>query len=103
MRKELRRQIESAEIVLIPAGMYDEHYDSLKFQMVTAKEGGIPIVALEPFGGVGEVHRDVTDRVAATVSWNERLIVDMVMYASGIFLLRGYLRTITAEPCPKSP
>ena len=59
LRKELRRQIESAEIVLIPAGMYDEHYDSLKFQMATAKEGGVPIVALELFGGVGEAHRDV--------------------------------------------
>lgn len=78
LRKELRRQIESAEIVLIPAGMYDEHYDTLKYQMATAKEGGVPLVALELFGGVGEVHRDVTDRVAATVSWNERLIVDTV-------------------------
>ena len=78
VREELRKQIQSAEIMLVPGGMYDEHYDSLKFQMTTAKTGGVPMVALELFGGVGKVHRDVTDRVLATVSWNEREIVDAI-------------------------
>ncbi len=84
LQKELRQQIESAEIVLIPGGMYQEHYDTLKYQMTTAKTAGVPLVALELFGGVGEVHRDVTDRVLATVGWNEREIVDAVrQYARG--------------------
>ncbi len=80
LRKELRSQIEAAEIVLLPAGMYAEHMEWLNYQMTTAKALGIPIVALEPFGGVGEIHDYVAAQAAATVSWNERLMVDAVRH-----------------------
>lgn len=84
LKEELRTQITAAEIVLLPAGMYPEHREWLMYQMVAAKASSIPLVALEPFGGVGNVHADITARVVATVAWNEREIVDAVrQYARG--------------------
>ncbi len=84
LKEELRRQLTDAEIVLLPAGMYAEQRDWLMYQMVAAKANGIPLVALEPFGGVGNVHADITTRAVATVAWNEREIVDAVrQYARG--------------------
>ncbi len=84
LKEELRRQLADAEIVLLPAGMYAEQRDWLMYQMVAAKASGIPLVALEPFGGVGNVHADITTRAVATVAWNEREIVDAVrQYARG--------------------
>lgn len=84
LKEELRTQITAAEIVLLPAGMYPEQREWLMYQMVAAKASGIPLVALEPFGGVGNVHTDITTRVVATVGWNEREIVDAVrQYARG--------------------
>ncbi len=84
LKEELRRQLTAAEIVLLPAGMYAEQRDWLMYQMVAAKASGIPLVALEPFGGVGNVHADITARAVATVAWNEREIVDAVrQYARG--------------------
>ena len=84
LKEELRKQLTGAEIVLLPAGMYAEQRDWLMYQMVAAKASGIPLVALEPFGGVGNVHADITARAVATVAWNEREIVDTVrQYARG--------------------
>ncbi len=84
LKEELRRQLTAAEIVLLPAGMYPEQRDWLMYQMVAAKANGIPLVALELFGGVGNVHADITARAVATVAWNEREIVDAVrQYARG--------------------
>ena len=80
LKKELRTQIEAAEIVLVVAGMYAEQRNWIMYQLDAAKAMGIPIVALEPFGGVEQVHPDIAARVTATVSWNERLMVDAVRH-----------------------
>ncbi len=79
-RNALSAQIKAAEIVLFPAGMYSADQDSLSYQMGVAKASGIPIVALEPFGGVEEIHADIATQVQGTVEWNDRLIVDMVRH-----------------------
>ncbi len=84
-KKALREQIQAAEIVLLPAGMYTEHQDTLTYQMIAAQAAKIPIVALEPFGGVEEIHADIATEVQGTVGWNERLIVDVIrQHARGV-------------------
>ena len=84
-KEALRKQIQTAEIVLLPAGMYAENQDSLTYQMQAAKAAKIPIVALEPFGGVEEVDPLIATQVDGTVGWNERLIVDVVRkHARGV-------------------
>ncbi len=78
LKEELRTQIQDAEIVLLPASMYADASDWIQYQMIAAQEMNIPIVALEIFGGAGEVQPEIAKRVSGTVGWNERLIVDAV-------------------------
>ena len=78
LKEELRTQIQGAEIVLLPASMYADSPDWILYQMIAAQAMKIPIVALELFGGTGEVHPEIAKRINDTVGWNERLIVDAV-------------------------
>ena len=78
LKEELRTQIQDAEIVLLLASMYADEPDWILYQMIAAQATGIPIVALELFGGVGDVHPEIAKRVNGTVAWNERLIIDAV-------------------------
>jgi hypothetical protein len=78
LKKELRTQIQDAEIVLLPTSMYTDASDWIQYQMIAAQEMNIPIAALEIFGGTGEVQPEIAKRVSGTVGWNERLIVDAV-------------------------
>jgi hypothetical protein len=78
LKDELRAQIEEAEIVLIPGRMFIQNEDWIRYQMIAAEAMGLPMVALEIFGGVGEVHPEVAKRVKGTVGWNECLIVDAI-------------------------
>ena len=78
LKEELRAQIQGAEIVLLPASMYADSPDWILYQMIAAQAMKIPIVALELFGGTGEVHPEIAKRINDTVGWNERLIVDAV-------------------------
>ena len=84
LKEELRRQMQDSEIVLLPAGMYARDPDWVTYQMIAAQAMGIPIVAIEIFGGVEDIQDDVAKRVDGKAGWNERLIVDAVRkYARG--------------------
>jgi len=78
LKEELRTQLQEAEVVLLPAGLYAENQDWIKHQIDAAQVAGIPIVALEHFGGVDEVHPDLEEKIDGTVGWNDRLIIDAV-------------------------
>ena len=80
LKEELRTQIQDAEIVLLPANMYADAPDWILYQMIAAQAMNVPIVALEIFGGAGEVHPEIAKRANDTVDWNERLIVDAVRH-----------------------
>ena len=79
LKEELRTQMQDAEIVLLPAGMYAQNQDWITYQMIAAQAMGIPIVAIEIFGGVEEIDEEISKRVDGNASWNERLIVDAVL------------------------
>jgi hypothetical protein len=46
--------------------------------MLAAEASSIPIIALEPFGGLGTVPEEVAARSAEVVGWNERVMVDVI-------------------------
>ena len=58
--------------------MFFGNEDWITYQMTAAKAMGIPIVAIELFGGIGEIPDEITRRAAGIAGWNERLIVDAV-------------------------
>lgn len=78
LREELRRQIKEAEAVVVLSSLYDENRDWVTYQMDAAQAMDLPIIAVEPFGGVGRVSEDIAKRAAEVVGWNERAIVDAI-------------------------
>jgi hypothetical protein len=78
LKDELRLQIEQAEVVILPATMYLRNQDWITYQMIVAQASNTPIIALEPFGGIEEIHPDVAKRAAGKIMWNERLIIDAI-------------------------
>jgi hypothetical protein len=76
-KKELLlAQIRAAEVVLLVSSMYSEVRDWIAYQMDAAQAASLPIVALEPFGGKGNIAAEVKARAAEIVPWNERVMVD---------------------------
>ena len=78
LKDELRTQIKMAEVVILPSMLYSEHREMITYQMDAAQAMDLPIVALEPFGGVQEMPKQVAERADEQVGWNERLIADAV-------------------------
>ena len=62
--------------MIVPALLYVEHPDDVRFQMDIAEANGKPLIAIKPFGGVADTPQDLEDRVAELIAWNEREIVD---------------------------
>ena len=79
LKDELRTQIKMAEVVVLPSLMYTEQREWIVYQMDAAQAMNLPIVALEPFGGVQEIPKEVAERASEEVGWNERLIIDALL------------------------
>src|SRR5690606_5140660 len=75
LREELRKQIKASEAVLVSSTLYIQNRDWVTYQMDAAQAMDLPLIALEPFGGVGKVPDEVVKRAAEVVGWNERSIV----------------------------
>ena len=78
IKDELLKQIKLSEVVVVLAGLYNEHQDWITFQMHAAEATEKPLVAIEPFGGIEDVPEEVARRADETVGWNERSIVDAI-------------------------
>jgi hypothetical protein len=76
LKDELRAQIRMAEVVIVPSIMYLENRDWITYQMDVAQAQELPIVALEPFGGMQDMPKEVANRTDESVGWNERAIID---------------------------
>jgi hypothetical protein len=80
LKDELRSQIEKAEVMILPSSLYAKDIDWIRYQMIAAQAAKIPIIALEPFGGVEKMHPDVASRADDKIMWNERMMVDAVRH-----------------------
>jgi hypothetical protein len=78
IRETLLEQIRSAEIVVVISSMFSENNRLITYQMDAAQAAGIPLIAVEPFGGAGKVSAEVEGRCAEIVGWNDRLMVDAI-------------------------
>lgn len=79
IRSKLREQILNSEVVIVVSTTFTENRNLYSFQLETAKTADLPIIALEPFGGLGTVPAEVEGSAATIVGWNERAIVDTIM------------------------
>jgi hypothetical protein len=78
IKDALLQQIRAAEIVIVIGTMFSENRSLITYQMDAAQAAEIPLIALEPFGGLGKVPAEVAARCAEIVPWNERTMVDVI-------------------------
>jgi hypothetical protein len=78
MKDDLRRQIALAEVVIVPAGMYDTHREMIDFQLNCAKGLDKPVVVLECFGVKQKLHVQLEALGDEIIEWNERSIADAI-------------------------
>jgi hypothetical protein len=78
IKEKLLEQIRGSEVVVIVSTMFSENHSLITFQMDAAQAANLPLIAMEPFGGMGKVPAEVEARAAEVVGWNERLMVDVI-------------------------
>ena len=78
IKDELIQQIKQAEVVMVLPALHDEKSDLSRFQMDVADANDIPKITIKPFGGMGSIPKEVEERCAQIVEWNEREMVDAI-------------------------
>jgi hypothetical protein len=78
LREDLRKQINEAEVVILPSSLYRRNIDWIEFQVHCAKAFDKPVVLLEPFGGSDTVPPALQELADEVVPWDQRQLVDAV-------------------------
>lgn len=78
MKDELRKQINLAEVVIVPAGLYKHNEMWIDFQLNCAKGLDKPIIALEYFGVKAKLPVQIEALADEIIEWNEREIADAI-------------------------
>lgn len=78
VRGELRRQINLAEAVIIPAGLYKAHRKLIEFELACAKSFDKPVIVLETFGVKEKMPVQLEALSDELVEWDERALADAI-------------------------
>ncbi|MBC7982667.1 MAG: molecular chaperone Tir [Candidatus Obscuribacterales bacterium] len=78
MRTELRRQINLAEVAIIPAGLYVPFRDWVEFELNCAKGFDKPVIVLESFGAKEKIPVQLEALADEIIEWNDRSIADAI-------------------------
>lgn len=77
IRRQLRKQIKPASVVLILAGMYASHSEAIQLEIDIAQNNVKPIVGIRPWGNE-RTPRAVKRAAKEMVGWNTSSIVKAV-------------------------
>jgi hypothetical protein len=78
MKDELRKQINLAEVVIVPAALYMRHRELIDFTLNCAKGLEKPVIVLEKFGVKEKVPVQLEALGDEIVEWNDRSIADAI-------------------------
>ena len=78
IKDELIQQIKASEVLVIVSDVYASKPDLVNYMMDVAEANGIGMIAIRPFGGVGDTHPDVVKRTQEHIEWNDRELVDAI-------------------------
>jgi hypothetical protein len=80
IKDELIRQIKESEVVVVVADALDGKGELVRYMMDVAEANDINMIAMQPFGGLGETPAEVAARVRDDIPWNERTMVDTITF-----------------------
>lgn len=78
LKEELRKQINLAEVVIIPSVLFHTHREWINFEVNCAKGLEKPVVVLEAFGVKEKLPVQLEALADEVVEWNERSLVDAI-------------------------
>ncbi len=80
LKDELRFQIKSAEVMVLPVSIYELNRDLVTFQMDCAGAFGKPIIGVKSFGETVVIQKIILERASDVVDWNARSLVDAIRH-----------------------
>jgi hypothetical protein len=78
VKEELREQIKPAEVVIMPITTFETNPDLVRFQMDVAEAFAKPILAVKSFGDTVAIQKELIDRCADIIEWNERTMIEAI-------------------------
>jgi hypothetical protein len=78
LKDELRRQMQSAEIVILPVALFATNPVLVTFQVDAAKGLGKPVLAVKSFGETQAIKKSLLDKADDVVDWNDRTITESI-------------------------
>lgn len=78
IKEELRRQIQLAEIVVLPVTMFALNPVLVTFQVDAAKGLKKPVLAVKSFGETVAIKQSLLDKADDIVDWNNRTIAEAI-------------------------
>jgi hypothetical protein len=76
LQEELRRQIQAAEIVVLPVTIFATNPVLVTFQVDAAKALKKPVLAIKAFGETVAIKKSLLDKADDIVDWNNRTITE---------------------------
>lgn len=78
VKEELRRQIQLAEIVILPVALFTTNPVLVTFQVDAAKGLKKPVLAVKSFGETMAIKKSLLDKADDTVDWNDRSMTEAI-------------------------
>ena len=78
LKTELRRQINAAEVVVVPSTLFHTHRELIDFQVNCAKGMEKPVIVLEAFGVKEKMPVQLEALADEIVGWDDRSLVDAI-------------------------
>ena len=70
------KQIKECEAMFVLPSVYEQKGDLMRFLMQVADANHKPMIAIRPFGHMGETPPEIVDRCVEHIDWNEREMAD---------------------------
>lgn len=80
LKDELRNQIRTSEVMVLPVSIYELNRDLVTFQMDCAGAFNKPIIGVKSFGDTVVIQKIILERAADVVEWNARSLVDAIRH-----------------------
>ncbi|MBI5679323.1 MAG: TIR domain-containing protein [Methanobacterium sp.] len=75
--KELQKQIESANVVIILSGLYNNYNNIIKNQIDISMKLNKPIIVIRPYG-MEDVPPELEEIAAEVIGWNAPCVIDAI-------------------------
>ena len=78
IKEEIRRQIQAAEIMILPVTLFPTNPVLITYEVDAAKAMKKPVLAVKSFGETIAIKKSLLDKADDVVDWNDRAIAEGV-------------------------